>query len=314
MRQVRQLAIAALVAAAVWLGVAAAGAQTNPFTGTKPTPATPTTSSEQSLSGFGPIAAMGRALLDVQRAANRAMAQGLRSVRDGEGIGTAFLAALALAFAYGIFHALGPGHGKFVVASYFLSRDARIGRGILMGTQIATMHVVSAVAIVVLADYLLRQSFGGAPAEVPAVRYVSYGAIAATGLFMAVQALRRWRSGGHDHDHHHHHHHENERGHAPQSLLSVAVGLVPCSGAVLVLLYALANNVIVAGLVLAATIAIGMAMTMSALGILCVIARAWMARRLAQTERPVLRRFGVAAELAGALVIAGLGAALLATA
>ncbi|MBM3511013.1 MAG: hypothetical protein FJX61_12900 [Alphaproteobacteria bacterium] len=313
MRQVRRLAAAALVVVAVWFGIAIASAQTNPFTGAKPTPTTPSTSTEQSASGFGPFAAVGRAMLDVQRAANRAMAQGLRAVRDGEGIGAAFLAALALAFAYGVFHALGPGHGKFVVASYFLSRDARIGRGILMGTQIATMHVVSAVAIVVLANYLLRQSFGGAPAEVPAVRYASYGAIAATGLFMAVQALRRWRSGGHDHDHHHHHH-QNERGHAPQSLLSVAVGVVPCSGAVLVLLYALANNVIVAGLVLAATIAIGMAITMSALGILCVIARVWMTQRLAQVERPALRRLGVATELAGALVIAGFGGALLATA
>jgi ABC-type nickel/cobalt efflux system permease component RcnA len=313
MHQVRRLVAAALAAAvAVWIGIAAASAQTNPFTGAKTAPAAPSTATEQSSSGPGPFAAVGRVLLDVQRAANRAMAQGLRAVRDGEGIGAAFLAALALAFAYGVFHALGPGHGKFVVASYFLSRDARIGRGILMGTQIATMHVVSAVAIVVLADYLLRQSFGGAPAEVPAVRYASYGAIVATGLFMAVQALRRWRLGGDDH--HHHHHHQDQRGHAPQSLLSVAVGLVPCSGAVLVLLYALANNVIVAGLVLAATIAIGMAITMSTLGIVCVIARAWMARRLAQAERPALRRLGVAAELAGALVIAGFGGALLATA
>ena len=100
---------------------------------------------------------------------------------------------MLLAFAYGVLHALGPGHGKVVVVSYFLSRDAQIMRGFLMGLQIAVFHVLSAAVVVALADLVLRQAFGGAPAEVAGVRLASYGLIALIGCSMLVQAVRRSR-------------------------------------------------------------------------------------------------------------------------
>ena len=90
-------------------------------------------------------------------------------------------------------HALGPGHGKVVVVSYFLSRDAQIMRGFLMGLQIAMFHVLSAAVMVALADLVLRQAFGSAPAEVAGVRLASYGLIALIGCSMLVQAVRRSR-------------------------------------------------------------------------------------------------------------------------
>lgn len=310
----------AAVIAVLWalaLGATDGSAQgTNPFAGAKP-PAPAAEAKADTAPAGGSFAVLGRSLLALQRDANRAMAQGMRAVRDGGGLGGAFVAALGLAFAYGVFHALGPGHGKFVVVSYFLSRNARIGRGIAMGTQIATFHVVSAIVVVALADYLLRQSFGGAPAEIPAVRLISYGIIALIGVVMTVQAGRKLLMSdgtrGHSHDDGHDHHHHG-RGWQDQSLLSLAVGLIPCTGAVLVLLYALANDVIVAGLALTVSIGIGMALTMSLLGLLCVLARAWTARRFERSERPRLRRIGIAVELAGALVIAGLGGFFLASA
>ena len=116
----------------------------------------------------------------------------MRAIRDGE-TSLPLLIGLALAFAYGVVHALGPGHGKLVVVSYFLAREARIARGLLMGLQIAVCHVLSALVVVALADLVLRQAFGGPPAEVAGVRLVSYGLIAAIGLVMLAQAVRRSR-------------------------------------------------------------------------------------------------------------------------
>jgi ABC-type nickel/cobalt efflux system permease component RcnA len=103
------------------------------------------------------------------------------------------LIGVLLAFAYGVLHTLGPGHGKVVVASYFLSRDAQLMRGFLMGLQIAVFHVLSAAVTVALADLVLRQAFGSAPAEVAGVRLASYGLIALIGCSMLVQAVRRSR-------------------------------------------------------------------------------------------------------------------------
>lgn len=250
----------------------------------------------------GLLATIGRTVLDFQREANQEIGRQMRAVRDGETTG-ALVSAMLLAFVYGIVHAAGPGHGKLVVMSYFVGRDARIGRGLLMGAQIAVMHVVSAVVIVSLADLLLRRSFGGVPAEVPAVRLVSYVMILAIGALMLWRAVRHARAG---------HRHDASCGcgarHEETGILSLGVGLVPCTGAVLILLYAFANGILWAGLAMVTAIAVGMALTMGGLGLASVMVR----RHL------VLRSGGARAvavvDIAGAGLIVLVGAALLVTA
>ena len=221
-------------------------------------------------------------------------------------------------------HALGPGHGKLVVASYFLGREARIGRGLLMGVQIACCHVISAVVAVALADLLLRQAFGGTAAEVGGVRVASYGLIALIGLVMLAQAVRHSqlrRAGvevaaccGHGHGRApvDHRDHGSGRGRetAQQGALSIGVGLVPCTGSVLILLYALANDILYAGMILVAAIAAGMALTMGGLGILSVIARRTVAGRV-EAGRDGGGRFTAALDYAGALAITLIGGTLL---
>ncbi|MFO1068589.1 MAG: hypothetical protein U1E14_08705 [Geminicoccaceae bacterium] len=249
------------------------------------------------------------AVIGFQREANRTIAQQMRAIRDGQTTAPLLL-GLLLAFAYGVVHAAGPGHGKLVVTTYFLSRDARILRGLLMGVQIAVVHVLSAIVVVLFADFLLRRGFGGAPSEIPAVRIVSYGAILVIGLAMLWRALRR---GAHAHDHGHHHHgHACGCGarHDESGLLSFAVGLVPCTGSVLILLYAMANGIMGTGLLLVGAIALGMAVTMGGLGLAAVFARQRLAGRLEGGSG----RVALAIDLAGASLIVLLGAGLLATA
>jgi nickel/cobalt transporter (NicO) family protein len=257
----------------------------------------------------GPLAAFGRAMITFQRESNRLISQHMRAVRDGESMAPVLVAA-ALAFLYGVVHALGPGHGKLVVVSYFLAREARIVRGLLMGLQIAVFHVLSAMVVVALADLLLRRAFGGPPAEVAEVRLASYGLIALIGALMLVQAVRRSRQRragqavgdgccGHAH----------AKG-GEQGALSLGVGLVPCTGSMLILLYAMANDILLAGMVLVAAIAAGMAITMGALGLLSIVARQAVASRLGSNSRgsSVL---AVVSDYGGALVITAIGAGLM---
>ncbi len=291
-RPSRWLALALLLAA--WLWVVPAAAQAGP-------PAAAGTS-------------IGRILLDFQREANRTIARQMREIRDGQTTAP-FLLGLALAFAYGVVHAAGPGHGKLVVMTYFLSRDARIGRGLLMGTQIAVMHVLSAVVVVVFADLLLRRGFGGAPSEVPAVRIASYGLILVIGSAMLWRAVRRVLAPTHHHhDHDHDHDHDHVCGcgarHGEGGLLSLGVGLVPCTGSVLILLYAMANGILPAGLLLVGMIALGMAVTMGGLGLLSVLARRFVADRLTQGSG----RAAAAVDILGSTLIVLLGGGLLMTA
>jgi ABC-type nickel/cobalt efflux system permease component RcnA len=255
------------------------------------------------------LAPVGRALLDFQREANRTISQQMRAIRDGQTTAP-LLFGLLLAFGYGAIHAAGPGHGKLVVMTYFLSRDAKIGRGLLMGAQIAVMHVLSAIVVVVFADLLLRKGFGGAPSEVPAVRVVSYGLILVIGLAMLWRAARRAAAPAEQAHHHHDHACGCGARHDEGGLLSFGVGLVPCTGSVLILLYAMANGILLAGLTLVTMIALGMAVTMGGLGLLSVLARRFVADRLADGGG----RVAMTLEVAGSLAIVLLGAALLLTA
>lgn len=248
------------------------------------------------------------AFADFQRTANREIARHLKAIRDGRGTGPLAL-GLVLAFLYGAVHAAGPGHGKLVVVGYFLSREARIGRGLAMGAQIAVMHVVSAVIVVGLADLLLRRTVGGAPAEVPAVRIASYALVVGIGLVMLARAVRNLATARHptsaEHPHAHPHRHGPGCGcgaHARPAeggLLALAVGLVPCTGSLLILLYALANDMLATGFLLVAAIALGMAITMGGLGLASVWARGFVLDRMPGGRSTFL--------LSGLLEIAGAG-------
>ena len=236
-------------------------------------------------------------LMDFQRRANAEVTLHMNAIERGENLG-AFLLALAVAFAYGAIHAFGPGHGKFVVVSYFLGREARVMRGVVMAVQIAIVHVIAAVVIVWLADLVLRGGFGLGLSDVPGVRAASFLIIVGIGLYMLYQAVRvslRARSGrahghGHSHDHshghspphHHSHPHHHDHGHhhghsyggkAEGGILALAAGMVPCPGAVLIMLYAVANDMIVPGSLLVAAMSLGIGSSICVLGVGAILAR-----------------------------------------
>jgi ABC-type nickel/cobalt efflux system permease component RcnA len=219
--------------------------------------------------------------LEIQRSFSLSLGHLMHQAKDG-GHPEALAAAFGLCFLYGVLHALGPGHGKFVVMTYFLSHQRRWARGFLMGTQIAIMHVVSAIAIFLLAHYAAERLYNSSTGDMPALRSFSYGSILAIGLYMLWRATHGGEAGcdhcGHDHEGHNH-----EHGHEKQGLLSLAVGVAPCSGAVLLLLFAFANDLVWLGIALTAAIAAGMAITMIALGLASIFARQVMAARLART-------------------------------
>lgn len=240
-------------------------------------------------------------IIKTQRDINREINRRLVAVRDGQGMGVIW-AGLSIAFLYGVFHALGPGHGKTVIVGYFLGRGGSIGRGMAMAGWIALSHVVGAIVIVLAVHIILSRSYVTPVEEVTWLRFVSYAAILAIGLFMLVAAIRN--RGGHAHCHHHGHDHGHGHGHdhdhdhdhghdhaavakagmirrAEQRLLAIAAGFIPCSGAILILVFAFTNGIVVMGVLMALAIAVGMGLTLAALGIASVVAHHQVASRIA---------------------------------
>ena len=209
----------------------------------------------------------------------------MNAIQRGDDLG-AFFFGLAIAFAYGIVHAFGPGHGKFIVVSYFLGRNARVMRGVVMAVQVAVVHVIAAVLIVWLADTVLRAGFGIGLSEVPGVRAASFLIIVGIGVYMLYRAVRSSRTaaadGGHDHDSGHSHAHGQAHDRDPAhthggrlegGLLALAAGMVPCPGAVLIMLYAVANDMIYPGFLLVAAMSIGIGSSICGLGVGAILAR-----------------------------------------
>ena len=268
------LALLLLVAA---LGVAPSEAQT----GTGVTvPAIEIADDED----LGIFARLSQEMIDFQRRANAVIATQMNAIESGESL-SAFFLGLAIAFAYGMVHTLGPGHGKFVIMSYFMGRDVRVMRGFIMAAQIAVIHVIAAIVIVWLADVVLKAGFGIGLADVPGVRAGSFLIIAAIGLYMLYQAVRtslgyaaagHGGSHGHSHSHSHSHgqsHGDGHKGSAESGLIALAAGMVPCPGAVLIMLYAVANDMIYPGFILVAAMSLGIGLTISILGVGAILAR-----------------------------------------
>ena len=231
----------------------------------------------------GPFARAAAFLVDFQRRANAEVSFHMNAIERGDDL-VAFLLALAVAFAYGAVHALGPGHGKFVIVSYFLAREARVMRGVVMAVQIAIVHVIAAIVVVWLADILLMRGLGLGLSDVPGVRAASFLIIVGIGLFMLYRAVRasiKARAGGasghgHRHGHGHGHGHIHGHGHggrAEGGILALAAGMVPCPGAVLIMLYAVANDMIVPGSLLVASMSLGIGSSTCVLGVGAILAR-----------------------------------------
>ena len=246
------------------------------------------------------LATLGEYIKSFQRRANAEIAAHMNAIQRGDDLGAFFL-GLAIAFAYGVIHAFGPGHGKFIIVSYFLGREVRVARGVVMAVQVAIVHVIAAVIIVWLADVVLRAGFGIGLSEVPGVRAASFLIIVGIGLYMLYQAGRASRvsvsdrgADGHGHDHghshghgdgqDHEHGHDHGRGRLEGGLLALAAGMVPCPGAVLIMLYAVANDMIYPGFLLVGSMSLGIGLSICVLGVGAILAR--------QTAMQVVERSG----------------------
>lgn len=288
-----------------------------------------------------------------------ALASAMKAMRQD---GSKLWLLIGLSFAYGIFHAAGPGHGKAVISSYMVANEVALKRGIMLSFVSALLQGLTAVVVMMLAYFVLR---GTAVSMTDAAWFLEISSYVLVTLFgawllwrKAGPAIRRLLGastayslsaahaghshaghsqaghshaghahalhthdqddhaahhshahghGAHDHQHHahgahdlahDHHHHDHAAGevcetcghsHAPDpALLSgdhfdwrtawsavAAVGIRPCSGALIVLSFALLNGLWLGGLLSVLAMSIGTAITVSALATLAVTAKNW---------------------------------------
>jgi ABC-type nickel/cobalt efflux system permease component RcnA len=239
------------------------------------------------------------------------------TIRAAKSDGSAVWTLLAISFAYGIFHAAGPGHGKAVISSYLVANGETAKRGIALSFASALMQSLVAVLIVGICAWLLNATAKTMCGAERAIEIASYALIAAFGarlvwtkgggFFRALQTQQpvpamAAASHHHEHDHghrHHDHHHDDHvhnehcghsHGPTPSELAGpggwrrglgaiFAVGIRPCSGAILVLVFALAQGLFWAGVAATFVMGLGTAITVAAIAVIAVSAKD-LARRI----------------------------------
>ncbi|MGB8181577.1 MAG: hypothetical protein WCF13_04325, partial [Stellaceae bacterium] len=289
----------------------AAGAFADPFNGSHVVPA-----------DTGSMFLMPGAILvrfaHMQMQLNDVISREFRSVHDTGSIAAA-LAILALAFLYGALHAAAPGHGKTIVGSYFVANESRWRSGLFMGGVISLLKGLMAIAIVVVMSLILHLKELETANQGAVVGCVSYA------LVVVIGCVVFWRTAtGRDCGHgptapgHVHGATCTSADHGSVVPISAsdrsatnfrrfviaATGMVPCSSAIIIMLFALANNAIGMGIAAVAALSLGMAVTVSAVGVVGIAARPVLVRaargagqNLAHAERTV-RLVGAAAMVA----------------
>ena len=254
----------------------------------------------------------------------------------------ALAALLGLSFAYGVFHAAGPGHGKVVLTTYLFASGATARKGALLAFIAAMVQASVAVVLIGIAAVVLNLTAVVITQTAQLLELASYGMFVVLGLWLLLRAWRAFQgvraNGGevlhdHTHDDHHHGHHHHEHGaecscghsHAPapdvaeqahgmrgMALAVVSMGLRPCSGALIVLVFALSQKVFWAGVLAAYAMGLGTGMTIAMLALFAVYARAFSQRLLANgPSGGWLDWFGAIILLAAGIVVMGFGLVLL---
>ena len=272
------------------------------------------------------------------------------TIRAAKSDGSAVWTLLGISFAYGIFHAAGPGHGKAVISSYLVANEETARRGIVLSFASALLQALVAVALVAVLAWLLSSTAKTMCSAEKAIEIASYALIAAFGArlvwtkgggFMrALQAKPapamaaahhhdHAHDHGHDHGHHHHHAHGHDHVHdehcghshgpTPDQLAGpggwqrglgaiFAVGMRPCSGAILVLVFSLAQGLFWAGIAATFVMGLGTAITVATIAVVAVSAKG-LARRLSAGSEGggTLIMRGIEFGAAGLVLLFGLG-------
>jgi len=255
------------------------------------------------------------------------------------------LLALLLAMGWGALHALSPGHGKSMIAAYLVGSRGTARHAFILGAFVTVTHTLSVIALGLLTLWASELIL---PETVFAwVNLLAALLVVGIGLWVVGLRLRAWRAQrgsatagahhhhdhGHSHDHGHHHgdhghdhadhgHHQHDgegddgHSHAPPADLSVralaaagfTAGLLPCPSAMVLMLGAISLGRVAYGLVLVIAFSLGLAVVLSAIGLLFLYARRFMDRL------PLGGRIANAVPVASAVVIVTLGLVLTARA
>jgi nickel/cobalt transporter (NicO) family protein len=189
------------------------------------------------------------------------------------------LASLAAALFWGAAHALSPGHGKTIVTAYLIGKRGTPKDAALLGGIVTLTHTIGVFALglvtLALSQWIVPDQL------YPWIDLVAGFMVVGIGLAVLRSRAAHAVAHRHGHEHHHHHGHDHEHDISRRSLLAVGVsgGLLPCPSALVVLLAAISLHRLLFGLVLIVAFSLGLALSITGIGLGAILAKKAFARR-----------------------------------
>ena len=213
----------------------------------------------------------------------------------------ALLLLLMAAFGWGALHALSPGHGKAMVAAYLVGARGTPRHAVALGAIVTVTHTIGVFALgfvtLALSQYVLPEDL------YPWLTLVSGLLVVTVGAGVLLSRLRTARAQAHAH-----HHHDPDISWKGVLGMGASAGLIPCPSALVVLLGAIAQHEIALGLLMIVVFSLGLATTLTVLG-MAVVYGGHLAARLHVPARVVS-----ALPAVSAVVIVAVGCVLTASA
>ena len=239
-------------------------------------------------------------LIQWQRQLKARMSHLVREARK-EGQYVPVLLVLLTAFVYGMVHSAGPGHGKAVAGSYILGARPGLIRGLAFGNVLAMTHATSGMILVILVKRILETSMTASLDQV--TRYtqiISFSLICLLGLYLFAQGLAGMGKAGNP-----------DAGSVPEKgnvrfSSAVIMGLIPCPGVVMVLLFCMSMDAFWLGIAMGISIGVGMALTISAVIVLAILGKRSLLAG-AGSRPGLVRRVETFVQAGAGLLVAALG-------
>jgi nickel/cobalt transporter (NicO) family protein len=277
-------------------------------------------------------------ILAVQSRFSQAMMAAIDTFKTSSGAGWALF---GLSLAYGIFHAAGPGHGKAVIAAYGIAEKKALASILGMAGAAAMFQACVAITLVSALSLVVHATASTMRDTTQWIETLSFTTVTGVGailLWKKANQLSIYLLGDrrikenptdshnddHDHDHGHHHHHHNDacdHNHAPMAppgsglrgaLAAIfAAGIRPCSGSILILVFAFSQGLITVGILAALAIGIGTGITTGALAVLAIYATSTASRLAGKVDAPRVVLMSRGIEVLAAAFVTALGIALL---
>ena len=242
-----------------------------------------------------------------QRLLREKMAQLIHEAKTKKTL-TPLLILIASAFVYGIIHAAGPGHGKAVALSYILSCRPVFIKGVIFGNIIALTHGFSGIFFVLTVKLLLNSKVAGSLDTMTNItQVISYSLITCFGIVIFLKTIMQVIRKDRDPDVNY-----SDVAFTHPFITAFTVGIIPCPGVIMVMLFAMSIGMLWLGIILGAVISVGMALTIS-----CVVMAGMSGKAaiLATTSNStgLMTRIEHGIEITAGLALACIGGVLLIT-